>query len=99
VIDSAWAARLLGEAQPFALRAEDISVLPIEASAPPNALSLDAELMDVQYHGASSRWQVRLEDGTLLSATRGSDQPPMSQSPGSRIRLAWPRDAIVLLEA
>jgi hypothetical protein len=55
--------------------------------------------MDVQYHGATSRWQVRLENGTLLTATRGSDQPSLSQAPGGRVRLAWKRDDIVLLEA
>jgi putative spermidine/putrescine transport system ATP-binding protein len=99
VITAALAARLLGEPRPFSLRAEDINVLPIGATPPPGSLGVDAELIDVQYHGATSRWQLRLEDGTLLSATRGSDEPALSRSPGSRVRLAWKRDDIVLLEA
>jgi putative spermidine/putrescine transport system ATP-binding protein len=99
VIPAALAARLLGEARAFALRTEDIQVLAAGATPPANSLGLEAELIDVQYHGASSRWQVRLEDGTLLSATRSSDEPALSQSPGSRLRLAWQRDDIVLLEA
>jgi TOBE domain len=53
----------------------------------------------VQYHGATSRWQLRMADGTLLCATRGADAPPLSQTPGGRVRLAWKRDDIVLLEA
>jgi putative spermidine/putrescine transport system ATP-binding protein len=99
VIDGALAAKLIGEPHAFALRAEDINVLQTSTSPPTGAMTLDAELMDVQYHGATSRWQVRLENGTLLTATRGSDQPSLSQAPGSRVRLAWKRDDIVLLEA
>ena len=99
VIDGALAGKLIGEARAFALRAEDINVLQTSSSPPTGTISLDAELMDVQYHGATSRWLLRLENGTLLSATRASDQPALSQAPGSRVRLAWKRDDIVLLEA
>jgi len=99
VIDSTLATKLLGEPRAFALRAEDINVSPIGATLPSNSMTLDAELIDVQYHGATSRWQVRLDGGSLLTATRGSDEPALSQAPGSRIQLAWQRDDIVLLEA
>ena len=99
VIDAALAVKLHGAARAFALRSEDITVLPIGAVSPPDSMSLEAELIDVQYHGATSRWQVRLEDATLLTATRGSDQPALTQLPGSRVRLAWKRNDIVLLEA
>jgi putative spermidine/putrescine transport system ATP-binding protein len=99
VVDAALAARLLGGSRAFALRAEDINILALGATPAPDSMAVDAELLDVQYHGATSRWQLRLEDGTQLSATRGSDEATVSQSPGSRVRLAWKRDAIVLLEA
>jgi putative spermidine/putrescine transport system ATP-binding protein len=99
VIDGALAGKLIGEPRAFALRAEDINVLQTSTSPPTGTITLDAELMDVQYHGATSRWLLRLENGTLLSATRASDQPALSQAPGSRVRLAWKRDDIVLLEA
>jgi putative spermidine/putrescine transport system ATP-binding protein len=99
VIDSTLATKLLGEPRAFALRAEDINVSPIGATLPSNSMTLDAELIDVQYHGATSRWQVRLDGGSLLTATRGSDEPALSQAPGSRIQLAWQRGDIVLLEA
>jgi putative spermidine/putrescine transport system ATP-binding protein len=103
VIDSALATKLLGEPRAFALRAEDIQVLPIGQAAPPGgqgqAMGVDAELVDVQYHGASSRWQVRLDGGSLVSATRASDETSLSQAPGSRVHLRWQRDDIVLLES
>jgi putative spermidine/putrescine transport system ATP-binding protein len=99
VITAALATRLLGEPHAFALRAEDINVLPGGATSPAGLMTLDAELIDVQYHGATSRWQLRMADGTLLCATRGADAPPLSQTPGGRVRLAWKRDDIVLLEA
>jgi putative spermidine/putrescine transport system ATP-binding protein len=99
VIDAALAAKLHGAARAFALRSEDITVLPIRTTPPPDSMSLEAELIDVQYHGATSRWQLRLEDGTQLTATRGSDQPALVQSPGNRVRLAWKRNDIVPLQA
>ncbi len=100
VIDAALAAKLLGaSARLCPARRRHQRPANREQRPPPDSMALDAELMDVQYHGATSRWQLRLEDGTLLSATRGSDEPALSQSPGSRVRLAWKRDAIVLLEA
>jgi putative spermidine/putrescine transport system ATP-binding protein len=103
VIDSELAARLHGEPRAFALRAEDIDVLPAGSVAPAGStdqtMGVDAELVDVQYHGASSRWQLRLDGGSLVSATRAADEPALPQLPGSRVRLSWPRSAIVPLEA
>ncbi len=98
VIDGALAAKLGGDPRAFALRAEDIHVLPTTTAPGPDSMALDAELIDVQFHGATSRWQVRLDNGALLCATRGSDEATLSQAPGGRVRLAWKRDDIVLLE-
>lgn len=103
VIDSVLATRLFGEPRAFALRAEDIDVLPAGTASTADSMGqimgVDAEVIDVQYHGASSRWQLRLDGGSLLTATRGSDETSLSRTPGSRVRLAWQRNDIVLLEA
>ena len=52
----------------------------------------------MQYHGATSRWQVRLDAGE--SVRRGSQCRRIdgSKAPGDRVRLAWTRESMVMLE-
>jgi putative spermidine/putrescine transport system ATP-binding protein len=99
ILDSALATTVMGEARPFALRSEDIDVLPGGAALSAGSTGLDAELMDVQYHGANSRWQARLDGGALMTATRAASEPALALAPGSRVRLAWQRSAAVPLES
>jgi putative spermidine/putrescine transport system ATP-binding protein len=99
VIDSTLATTVMGVARPFALRSEDIDVLAAGAPLPADSTGLDAELIDVQYHGAVSRWQLRLDSGTQLTATRAASELPSTLAPGSRVRLAWRRSAAVALES
>jgi putative spermidine/putrescine transport system ATP-binding protein len=99
VIDSTLATTVMGVARPFALRSEDIDVLAAGATLPADSTGLDAELIDVQYHGAVSRWQLRLDSGTQLTATRAASELPSTLAPGSRVRLAWRRSAAVALES
>jgi putative spermidine/putrescine transport system ATP-binding protein len=99
VIDSAMASTVMGEARPFALRSEDIDVLSAGATLPADSTGLEAELIDVQYHGANSRWQLRLDSGAQLTATLAASESAVTRAPGSRVRLAWRRSAAVPLEA
>jgi putative spermidine/putrescine transport system ATP-binding protein len=98
VVEPAAAQRITGTAQAFAIRPELIEVLGGEAPSPPGAVSCEGRLEDVQYHGATSRWQVRLDDGSLLAAVRPESAAagPAAQ-PGGRVRLAWSRDSSVPL--
>src|SRR6185436_9077231 len=64
------AARLsAGGKQSFAVRTENVSVLAISDSAPVGFVSGEGTVLDVQYHGATSRWQVRLDVGEVFGAT------------------------------
>ena len=49
------------EAQAFAIRAENIVVLSEAAAAPAAGNSAAGVVVAVQYHGAASRWQVKLD--------------------------------------
>ena len=49
------------QAQPFAIRAENIGVLSETAAASATGNSAAGVVVAVQYHGAASRWQVQLD--------------------------------------
>ena len=94
------AAKLSGVAQPFAVRTENVQVLAISDSAPGGFVSAEGTVLDVQYHGATSRWQVRLDVGEVFGATlNAADLSGLPVNPGERVRLAWPRESMVMLEA
>jgi putative spermidine/putrescine transport system ATP-binding protein len=95
VIEGRFAAHLAGSEQPFAVRAEHIITLAAGAPLPDAHIGYDGTLLDVQYHGATSRWQVQGEDMVIAAEPRGVAPP----DPGTRVRIAWPRAAMVPLMA
>ena len=95
VIDGDFAARLTGSRQPFAVRAEHIVALTTGATLPDAHIEYTGALLDVQYHGATSRWQVQ-GVGTVIAAEPRGSAPP---APGAQVRIAWPRAAMVTLAA
>jgi putative spermidine/putrescine transport system ATP-binding protein len=98
VVEAEFAARLTGESRAFAIRPELIEVLPVDSQAPPGSISCDGVLEDVQYHGATSRWLVRLDAGaSLTAACPESGTQERGIKPGSRVRLAWARESLVAL--
>jgi putative spermidine/putrescine transport system ATP-binding protein len=99
VAEGEVAEQLCGVRRPFAVRAEKVEVLGIGDAAPEEAISADGTVLDVQYHGATSRWQVRLDVGETFSATRSAtDISHLPTAAGERVRLAWTRDSMVVLE-
>jgi putative spermidine/putrescine transport system ATP-binding protein len=112
VANASMATRLAGrgtsgaEARPFAIRAENISLQPEPAAAPPGSACAPGVVVAVQFHGAASRWQVQLDAGDVWSAlvpeeeTRrhlGSKDGGLGV--GSRVMLCWPHVAAVPLSA
>ena len=92
------ARRLTGQPQPFAIRPELIELLRPGAPPPDDSIRGEGTVLDVLYHGASSRCRVRLADGTVLSVAqpefRADHPPPVA---GATVRLAWrPEHAVVL---
>ena len=94
------AERLCGARQAFAVRTENVQVLAPNDAAAAGMIAADGEVLDVQYHGATSRWQVKLDAGEIFSATRNASEVlRVPDAPGERVRLAWARESMVTLEA
>src|SRR5690242_20431530 len=61
VADEALALAIQGSTQPFAIRAEHIVVVPGGDAPAAGSQSAPGTVVAVQYHGAASRWQVKLD--------------------------------------
>ncbi|MEO8019757.1 MAG: ABC transporter ATP-binding protein [Pseudomonadota bacterium] len=99
VADGALAQAISGSGQPFAIRAENIAVQAEGAGAPAGNINAAGTVVAVQYHGAASRWQVKLDAGEVWSALVTEDESPSLNglSVGTRVKLSWPREAAVNL--
>jgi putative spermidine/putrescine transport system ATP-binding protein len=99
VLSAELSQRLLGSARAHALRAEDILLLEAGATMPGGNAAIDVTVEDLQYHGATSRWLLRLPDGSPLSATLPAAAGEAHRSaPGTRLLAIWSRSAAVPLE-
>jgi putative spermidine/putrescine transport system ATP-binding protein len=98
VADAALAQKL-GAAAPFAIRAENLDVQPESAPASVGAVVAPGAVLAVQFHGAASRWQVQLDSGEIWSALLPDSRPMNGLTVGSRVKLAWAREAAVPLVA
>ncbi len=86
--------------QSFAVRTESIRLFAPGGAVPAGFVSASGTVLDVQYHGATSRWQVRLEGGQVFSATCNANEPPRCAGSARRARnLAWARESMVMLES
>jgi putative spermidine/putrescine transport system ATP-binding protein len=100
VADAATATRFAGwSGGPFAIRAENLAMHAESATPLPDTLTAAGAVVAVQYHGAVSRWQVRLDAGEVWSALVAEEDARALDglAVGSRVRLSWPRDAAVAL--
>jgi putative spermidine/putrescine transport system ATP-binding protein len=99
VVERAAARRLTGHEQTFAIRPELIELLAPGAPAPDGCVHCAGEVIDVLYHGASSRLRVKVDDRTTLAVARAEtgDGAGESLRAGATVRLAWlPAHAVPL---
>ena len=96
VIEGELAQRLTGAAQPFAVRAEKVRLRQVTDAVPAASMHCTGTVMDVQYHGATTRCQVRLDSGELISAASTDADVAIFPS-GSLVMVEWSRDAAVAL--
>jgi putative spermidine/putrescine transport system ATP-binding protein len=100
VVTGELAQRLSGRAEAFAVRAENIRLRSPAATLSGDAMSCIGDVADVQYHGAMSRWQVRLETGEVFAAAVPDTGSNGEFRVGARVRLEWARgDAVPLTAA
>jgi putative spermidine/putrescine transport system ATP-binding protein len=101
VAGAALAQVITGAATPFAIRAENVVVTAEHASTPSTCVGTAGAVVAVQYHGAASRWQVKLDAGEVWSAliTEEDALNLAGLAVGARVRLSWPRAAAVQLSS
>ncbi len=97
VADAALAQKL-GAPAPFAIRAENIDVRPETAATSTDDLVARGSVVAVQFHGAASRWQVKLDAGEVWSALIPETRRLNDTAVGTRVQLTWPRAAAVTLQ-
>jgi putative spermidine/putrescine transport system ATP-binding protein len=98
VLSPELSAQLLGSSRAHALRGEDVILSPTATAALAGSASIEATVEDLQYHGATCRWLLRLPDGSALSATRPASEGLTGHAPGEHITASWAREAAVPLE-
>jgi putative spermidine/putrescine transport system ATP-binding protein len=92
VVGREAALALAGKAQPFAIRPELIELRAAGEPVPDGAMHCSGEVLDVLYHGATSRWHVRIDEATTLvvARTESALAPEAGTiAPGQRVRLTW----------
>jgi putative spermidine/putrescine transport system ATP-binding protein len=100
VVSGELAQRLSGRAAAFAVRAENVRLRTPAAAPDADSMSCLGDVADVQYHGALSRWQVRLDSGEMFAAALADVSSNGDFKVGARVRLEWSRaDAVPLTAA
>lgn len=95
IFDAGSAKRLFGGNQAFSVRPENIRVNQQIAEG----VSVTGIVRDVQFHGATSRVEIRTEDGLELAAVLSNSLLDNASLPipGVQVTLAWPAEAMVPL--
>jgi putative spermidine/putrescine transport system ATP-binding protein len=101
IIDAETAERLTGRAQAFSLRPERIRLgLDPRTGDGTADHGVDGTVIGVQYHGASTRVEVALDDRHVLMVDRPNDlRSQVRPKPGSRVRLSWTHAAMQPLDS
>lgn len=99
VFDRASAQAITGDAAPFSIRPERIRIV----NTPPAAGSVvvPGELIDIQYLGAVSRYEVAGPQGKVITVVlaNGDEHDSQSLQLGAPVTLAWARNAMHVLSA
>lgn len=95
IIRGELAQQLTGMPNAFSIRPEHIRLAPASGS---EQIHAEGEVLDIQFHGASSRVEIRVR-GQQLAAVLPNDSSDASLNlqPGQAITVSWPRAAMVAL--
>jgi putative spermidine/putrescine transport system ATP-binding protein len=94
VLEGEAARSIAGSERPVSIRPEHIRF----GDAAAGHLGVAGELVDVQFHGATSRFEV-MAGGVAFTVSMPNDGDGGSRPrPGEAVSIAWPRDAMVPLE-
>jgi putative spermidine/putrescine transport system ATP-binding protein len=98
IVSAALAQRLQAGAATFSIRPEHVQLVSA-AHGCDGHISCSGRLLDVQYHGARSRWHVQLDSGEVLVAELAEASSRSAFSIGEPVRLAWSPEHMVPLAA
>jgi putative spermidine/putrescine transport system ATP-binding protein len=101
IVEGELARRISGTPDAFALRPEVIEVRAAAEAVPAGMLSCEGTLEEVHYHGATSRWHVRIGEVALTAVRPEGATAEVEAAPaqGARVRLVFARESLVPLEA
>ena len=101
VLRGELAQQLSGSAQPFSIRPEHIRLQDgLSQAAASGEVEISGLLHDIQYQGASTRYEIRLENGQNLSVSQANNQwqdSTLAHQPGQRVTARWAREAMIAL--
>ena len=97
VVAGELARRLTSSVDAFAIRAENVRVHRTDERIGDDSIACEGVVADVQYHGATSRWQVRLDDGAVFAASLPEGNGRSSFDIGARVRLSFRRSDVIAL--
>ncbi|BBR55490.1 MULTISPECIES: ABC transporter ATP-binding protein [Pseudomonas] len=95
VIRGELAQQLTAEVSPFSIRPEHIRLA--EHAAIAEDIQVSGLLHDIQYQGSATRYEVRLDNGLLLTVSQANDrwqERPQPWQLGQRVQAHWPRAAM-----
>ncbi|TDF78320.1 ABC transporter ATP-binding protein [Pseudomonas sp. H9] len=99
VLRGELAAQLNGSQQPFSIRPEHI--LLGEHDAASGDVQVSGLLHDIQYQGSATRYELKLDNGQLLSVSQANNQWQAQATPwqtGQRLQARWAREAMTPLQ-
>lgn len=96
IISGDLAQQITGSNQPFSIRPEHISI----DAKQENFMKIAGEVVDIQYHGATSKIEVSAS-GQLLAMVLSNTLLTELELPkiGQKLTLAWPQSRMVMLNA
>ena len=97
VVEGHWAQDISGEAYPFSIRPENIDF--VQGPPTPDTIHISGRLVDIQYYGAHSRFEVETAGNQLFSIQRASETSTTAPLPkvGEVVTIGWSRQAMVHL--
>ncbi|WP_322085703.1 ABC transporter ATP-binding protein [Burkholderia sp. BCC1999] len=99
VVDDLASLSLAGAAQPFSIRPEHIRFADT-AGERDGIVRMPGTLIDIQYYGATSRFEVRTQAGQTIAVTVSNQDDDFVRLPdvGEAVTMTWPRRSMVMLE-
>jgi putative spermidine/putrescine transport system ATP-binding protein len=102
VIDTALAQTITGQAQAFAVRQENITVVAPGGSAMQGTLQVEGDVLAIQFLGATQRLEVQV-GGQVITAMQAEGEAASRLAahtqPGQRVALSWSQHHMVMLDA